>query len=305
MNNCGFSQEKTETLKITNRREANKMEKKASQLHEIIESSRNKAKVLAITSGKGGVGKTNISANLAICLAASGKRVLALDADMSLGNLDVIMDINSRYNISHFIKGRKRIEDIIHIGPEGLSLIFGGSGIEELADINEFQRQRILNELSCLQNDNDIIIIDTAAGISKSVISFCLSADHVLVITTPEASAMTDAYATIKVLVGNNFAGPISILVNMADSVSEGQKVYHQIENVAKRFLNTQVYSGGILLRDERLTHAVRARKPVVLMYPKAGISSSLAALAARLNNRSSVYASDQGFFAKVVNWFC
>lgn len=273
-------------------------------LQQIMESHKRPASVLAITSGKGGVGKTNITANLGICMAASGKKVLLVDADFSLGNLDIVMNVNNRYNISHLIYDGKSVEEIIHSGPEGLDLICGASGLEELADINEFQRRRLLKELSKLQNDNDVILIDTAAGISRSVVGFCLSANNVLVVTTPEATAMTDAYAMIKVLVGNRFAGHISLIVNMAQSIAEGKKTYQKIANVTGRFLNTHVYNAGILLKDERVSCSVRLRKPVVLAHPKSQITSSLAALAAKLSNSESSGLGDEGFFKKVVNWF-
>ena len=273
-------------------------------LQQIMESHKRPASVLAITSGKGGVGKTNITANLGICMAASGKKVLLVDADFSLGNLDIVMNVNNRYNISHLIYDGKSVEEIIHTGPEGIDMICGASGLEELADINEFQRRRLLNELSKLQNDNDVIIIDTAAGISRSVIGFCLSANNVLVVTTPEATAMTDAYAMIKVLVGNRFTGHISLIVNMAQSMAEGKKTYQKIANVAGRFLNAHVYNAGILLKDQQVSCSVRSRKPVVLAYPKSQITSSLAALAAKLSNSESSRLGDEGFFKKVVNWF-
>ena len=227
-------------------------------LQQIMESHKRPASVLAITSGKGGVGKTNITANLGICMAASGKKVLLVDADFSLGNLDIVMNVNNRYNISHLIYDGKSVEVIIHTGPEGIEMICGASGLEELADINEFQRRRLLNELSKLQNNNDVIIIDTAAGISRSVIGFCLSANNVLVVTTPEATAMTDAYAMIKVLVGNRFTGHISLIVNMAQSIAEGKKTYQKIANVAGRFLNAHVYNAGILLKDQQVSCSVR-----------------------------------------------
>lgn len=273
-------------------------------LQQMMESHKHPASVLAITSGKGGVGKTNIAANVGICLSASGKKVVLVDADFSLGNLDIIMNIDNKYNISHMINEGKSIKEIIHTGPEGIEMICGASGLEELSDINEFQRQRLLQELSKLQNENDMIIIDTAAGISRSVIGFCLFADHALVVTTPEATAMTDAYAMIKVLVGNKFTGHISLIVNMASSMAEGKKTYQKIANVAGRFLNTHVYNAGVLLKDERLNLAVRYRKPVVLAHPKSQITSSLAALAAKLSNSESSKLDDEGFFKKVVNWF-
>lgn len=280
------------------------MKNETLYLQQKMESYKRPANVLAITSGKGGVGKTNIAANLAICLAASGKKVLLIDADFSLGNLDVIMNVNSKYNISHMINSGKSIEEIIHTGPEGVEIICGASGLEELANINEFQRQRLMKELSGLQSDNEVIIIDTAAGISSSVIGFCLASDQVLVVTTPEATAMTDAYAMIKVLVGNRFTGQISLIVNMAQTVAEGKRTYQKITNVAGRFLNIQVYYAGVLVRDERLSSAVKQRKPVVLAYPKSQITSSLAALAAKLSDDVAAQNDDGGFFKKVVNWF-
>lgn len=273
-------------------------------LQQIMESHKRPASVLAITSGKGGVGKTNIAANLGICLAASGKKVVLVDADLSLGNLDIIMNFDNKYNISHMIQGGKSIEEILHTGPEGVEMLCGASGLEELSDINEFQRRRLLKELSKLQDENDVIIIDTAAGISKSVIGFCLFADHALVVTTPEATAMTDAYAMIKVLSGNKFTGQISLIVNMASSMAEGKKTYQRIAHVTGRFLNAHVYNAGVLLKDERLNWAVRHRKPVVLAHPKSQITLSLVALAAKLGNSEPSGVYEGGFFKKVVNWF-
>ncbi len=280
------------------------MKNETFELQQMMENYQRSGKVLSVTSGKGGVGKTNIAANLAICMAASGKKVLLIDGDISLGNLDVIMNINSKYNISHMLKGVKSIAEIIDIGPAGIEIICGGSGLENLANLNELQRQRLIREFTKLQEDFDVIIIDTPAGISKSAVGFCIASDHILVVTTPEAAAMTDAYAMIKVLVGNRFTGGISLVVNMADTIAEGKKTYQQITNVAKRFLNIHVHDAGILLRNERLISAVRQRKSVVLAYPRAGITLSLTALAAKLNNISAAEPNNDKFFKKVIGWF-
>lgn len=280
------------------------MEGEAIHLQQAMRNSRQGANVMAITSGKGGVGKTNIAANLAVCMAASQKRVVLVDADMSLGNIDLIMDVDSKYNISHMLNDGKNIEEIICCGPCGVEIICGVSGLHELADLGEFQRQRILNELNKLSNANDAIIIDTAAGISKSVVSFCLAADHVLVVTTPESTAMTDAYAMIKVLAKNNYKGQISMVVNMTKTAAEGRKVYQQIASVASRFLDIHVYCAGILPSDELLCSAVRLRKPAVLAYPKSKIARSFVTLAAKLGSRPAVNTESEGFFKKVVDWF-
>jgi flagellar biosynthesis protein FlhG len=280
------------------------MANEAIYLRQMMENYKRPAKVLAITSGKGGVGKTNVAANLAICLAVSGKKVLLIDADMSLGNLDIVMGMHNKYNISHLLNGQRSIEEIIYTGPEGLGIICGASGLEDLANIDEFRRHRLLRELSRLQSDFDVIVIDTAAGISKLVVGFCLAADHVLLVTTPEATAMTDAYAMIKVLIINRFARRISLIVNMASTVVEGKRTYRQIANVAKQFLNTHIYDAGVLLRDERLGCAVRMRKPVVLSYPKSRAATSLVALAAKLGTGLAATPNEEGFFRKVVDLF-
>jgi len=273
-------------------------------VQEIMENQQSRATVFAITSGKGGVGKSNIAANLAICLSALRKRVVLIDADLSLANLDIVMNITGRYNISHVISGQKSMEEITHIGPEGVEVICGASGLEGLADISQFERHRLLAEFDKLGNDCDAVIIDTGAGIDKSVVGFCLASDHTLVVTTPEPPAMADAYAMIKVLTANKFGGRISLIVNMAGSVAEGKRVYRQITEVAKRFLNADVYQAGVLLRDEKLCESVRQRKAVVLAYPKSRITLSLAAMATRLSKGWQVPERREGFFRKVVNWF-
>jgi len=280
------------------------MENHALNLQQTPAPCRPAATVLAITSGKGGVGKTNIAANLAICLANQNRRVLLLDADLSLGNLDLVMNLRSKYNISHVISGRKRMEEIIQQGPKGLQVICGASGLDRLADISEVEQHRLLEHLSRLQQETDTILIDTAAGISSSVIGFCLAADHVLVVTTPEASAMADAYGVIKVLVRKKYDRCISLIVNMAHSPAEGKQVYQRMADVTRKFLQANLYYAGTLLKDERLCLAVRARKPVVLAYPKAPISSSLATLATRIAGARFSGARPDSFFQRVMRWW-
>jgi flagellar biosynthesis protein FlhG len=279
------------------------MSEEGNRLKEIMDKSRRLAKVITIASGKGGVGKTNIAANLAVNFAADNKKTLLLDADLSLGNLDVLLNINSKYNISHFVSARKSLEQITHTTPEGINVICGASGLQNLNELPEFQKQRLLNELSELQKEKDLIVIDSAAGISKSVVGFCLASDQTLVVTTPDPTAMTDAYAMIKVLVKNNYQGNISLVVNMADSKAEGKKVYRQIANVASRFLDRHIYEAAVLLKDDKLNASVKMQKPVTLAYPRAQITYSLAALAAKLDTPDTIQTRQQGFFKKVVDW--
>jgi len=260
--------------------------------------------VLAVTSGKGGVGKTNIAANIAVSAAADNQRVILMDADLGLGNLDILMKIQARYNLSHVISGNRTLEQTTYVGPGGVEIICGGSGIETLANLSPFQRQRLLNEMECLQERSDLIVIDTGAGIHSTVVGFCLAADHTLVVTTPEPTAITDAYAMIKVLASKQYAGRISLLVNMAQSLAEGKKVYRQIADVANRFLNVAVYEAGVLCTDENLIQAVRRREPVVLAFPRADISRAFAAISNRLTKGTHIRTRQDGFFRKVVNWF-
>lgn len=262
------------------------------------------AMVLAVTSGKGGVGKTNISANLAICMAQENQRVILIDADLGLGNLDVLMNINSRYNLTHVVNGSRTIEQVIHVGPCGVETICGGSGIENIANLGNFQRQRLIGQIETLRKNSDVFIIDTGAGIHSTVLGFCTSADHTLVVTTPEPTAMTDAYAMIKVLAAHHYEGRISLLVNMAESLTEGKKVFRHISDVASRFLKIPVYEAGILCKDDYLLQAVRRRELVVLAYPKSDISKALLSISNRLTKGSRETNPQNGFFKKVVDWF-
>jgi flagellar biosynthesis protein FlhG len=273
-------------------------------LSEYRDNENSGAVVLAITSGKGGVGKTNIAANLSACMAADNQRVILMDADLGLGNLDVLMNIQSRYNLSHVVSGQRTLEEITQIGPNGVEVLCGGSGIEALANLGTFQRQRLLEEMQVLQDRSDLILIDTGAGIHSTVISFCLAADHTLVVTTPEPTAITDAYAMIKVLAAKNYTGRISLLVNMAQSLTEGKKVYRQIADVANRFLNVGVYEAGVLCRDENLVQAVRRRELVVQAFPKANVSRAFTAISNRLTKSVNIRTGGEGFFRKVANWF-
>lgn len=280
------------------------MENSALNLQQRPDNCQASATVLAITSGKGGVGKTNIAANVGICLASQSRRVLLLDADLSLGNLDLVMNLRSKYNISHVLSGHKRIDEVVQTGPGGLQVVCGASGLDRLAEISEFEQHRILEHLSRLQDQTDMIVIDTAAGISTSVTGFCLAADQVLVVTTPEAAAIADAYGIIKVLIRRKYPGPISLVVNMARTPAEGKQTYQRMADVARRFLKAEIYYAGTLLKDERLCTAVRSRQPVVLAYPKSQISRSLAALATRLGGIRPAEQMADGLFRRVIRWW-
>ena len=276
----------------------------AEKLRLMVRNTHKTARIVAITSGKGGVGKTNVAANLAICLMASGKKVILMDADLGLANLDVIMNVRARYNLSHVINGSKHIEQIIQQAPGGVQLICGASGLTELTELSQFQKQRIVQELTALEYQTDYIIIDTGAGISANVLCFCEAAHQTLIVVTPEPTSITDAYAMIKKLITNHSGTRISILVNMAESRVEAKKVYQRLASVSKKFLSAVVYDAGYVLRDEHVSEAVRQSEPLVLAFPRSQASYCLLAMAGKLSRSSESIAQENGFFRKVVNWF-
>ena len=268
-----------------------------------IQSSR-KATVLAIASGKGGVGKTNISANLAICLAAAGRRVAVFDADFGLANLDIILGVSSKYNLSHFVKGCRSLEEICQPVCSGVDIVCGLAGIEGLVDMSDFVRERVIRALEVLADNYDIVIVDTAAGIGRTVMAFCMASAHTVLVATPEPAAITDVYTLLKTLAIKQYDGRLSLLVNMAGNVAEGKKVYRQIALAATQFLNVRLNYAGVLVRDEHVNLAVKKRQPVVLEYPKCVASQSIMTVAARLSKVPVNNIAEQSFFKKVVNWF-
>src|SRR3954468_1507868 len=223
----------------------------ATQLRSLVRQHRaQRASVIAITSGKGGVGKSNVAVNLSIKLASVGKNVVLLDADLGLANADVLCNIDLPYNLSHVIARRKELHEVMVTAPGGFKLIGGASGLARMADLTDFDRARIVESLMAVEHSADTIVIDTGAGISPNVLSFTRAADHVLVVTTPEPTAITDAYAVIKVITKRESAFPddnrrISLLVNQARSPGEARVVYERIAKVARQFLNVGVYDAG------------------------------------------------------------
>lgn len=267
-----------------------------------------RATVFAVTSGKGGVGKSNVSVNLAITLAQAGKRVILIDADLGLANADVLCNIDVKCNLAHVVARQRELKDVMVEAPGGFRLICGASGLAKMADLSDFDRERLIRALGELETQCDIIIIDTGAGISPNVLSFTRAADHVLVVTTPEPPAITDAYAAIKVLVktaeteGVAHDRRISLLVNQALSPQEGAHVYDRVSKVARQFLGAVVFDAGFIPKDDAVTTAVRARTPFVLSAPRSGAAQGMAQLAARLAG-GAVQPQATSFFDRLGRW--
>ncbi len=245
--------------------------------------SRPRATVIAITSGKGGVGKSNVAVNLAIRFAKGGKDVVLLDADLGLANADVLCNVDLPANLSHVIARRRELRDVLVHAPGGFRLIGGASGLARMADLTDDDRRRLLDALADLEHQADIILIDTGAGISPNVLGFTRAADHVLVVTTPEPTAITDAYAVIKVVSRDEGTRRISLLVNQARSPAEGRVVYDRIARVAKQFLGATVFDAGHVMADEAVPTAVRRRTPFLLATPNCPAGLCITRLAMRL----------------------
>ncbi|NLV16966.1 MAG: MinD/ParA family protein [Syntrophomonadaceae bacterium] len=229
---------------------------------------RKHTRVIAVTSGKGGVGKTNIALNLAISISELGEKVILLDADMGLGNVDIIVGLIPRYNLYDLIKREKSIREIMITGPKGIQIIPGGSGIFQMADLKEWDLRMIVDELGSLDGESDYLIVDTGAGIASNVLNFALTADEIIIVTTPEPTSITDAYGIIKTATLRKARGKFHLIVNRVESKSEGDAVGKNIEYVCKRFLNVKVNILGHVMEDSKVHNAVMQQQALMLMAP-------------------------------------
>ena len=260
--------------------------------------------VIAIASSKGGVGKTNIAVNLAICLARRGRRVVLVDADLGTANVDVVMNVQSRFDLSHVIRGQRSIDEIAVPIERGLRLIVGASGLMSVADLSPLERQSLIDELGRLEFGADIILLDCGAGISQNVLAFAQSADELLVVTTPEPTALTDAYALAKVLSRAPWTPPMHLVVSQTNTLREGEVVAERVASVAARFLGVSLGCAGQVLRDQHVGLAVRQRVPFVVKYPDCAASTCIAALASRVDAASAESPARAGFFRRVFRFF-
>ncbi len=242
-------------------------------------------RTIAITSGKGGVGKTNITANLAIGFRKLNKKVMILDADLGLSNIDVILNLATRYNIKDFFSGEKRLKDLIVEGPQGIKVLPASSGIQELTSLDEFQRLMLIEAFDSYDSDMDILLIDTASGISANVAFFCMAAQEIIIVTSPEPTAITDAYALIKILFTRYQEKNFKILVNSVKNSKEATWVYKSLSIAAERFLSISLDYIGYVPYDNAVPKAVRAQKALIEIYPDSDASKSLIEIAARLCN--------------------
>lgn len=226
-------------------------------------------RVIAVTSGKGGVGKTNVSVNLSMAMSARGKNVLLLDADLGMANIDVLLGLQPKYNLSHVINGEQSLADILVPGPMGIHIVPAASGTEMMAGLSEAEHIGLIREFSEINQNVDVLMIDTAAGASSSVVSFCKAAQEVLVVVCDEPASITDAYAMIKLLSREHGIQRFRVLANMAHSVQEGRHLFEKLAKVTNRFLDITLSYYGVLPYDEYLRKSIQRQKAVVEAFPR------------------------------------
>ena len=253
-------------------------------------------RVIAVTSGKGGVGKTNIICNLAITLARDGRRVLLLDADLGLSNCDVMMGLTPRQDLRHLLFEDADIQDCLVTGPEGVDLLSGGSGVSELTDLDAAHKWRLLEALEPLGDTYDTLLIDTGAGIGSNMRFFAGAAQEVVIVVGPEPTSLTDAYSAIKVLANRCGMRRVLVCVNNVSSKAAARDVFRQLYTVTSRFLSVVVELAGWIPHDVHVEQAVMTQTPFVVTHPMAPASEGIKALSASLLRRQPDAAASGGF---------
>lgn len=278
----------------------------ATNLRQKVQESNesSNARVIAVTSGKGGVGKTSLSVNLAMEMAKLGKKVVIFDADFGLANVEVMLGIRPTYNLLDLIHNNKTMPEIITKGPMGIGFVSGGSGVSELASLDKNSIKLLISEMIKLDKMYDIVIIDTGAGITDSVMEFVMVSPEVLLVVTPEPTSITDAYSLLKVLRRKNEFNPIyktiNVVSNRVTNDSEGDEIFSKMNTVSSKFLNTKLEYLGAIPQDKNASMAIIEQKPVVSAYPNSPASKAIQELAGKLINTTHEEYKKKDGIAKV-----
>ena len=242
-------------------------------------------RVYSITSGKGGVGKTAVVANMAVSMANMGKKVLILDADLGLANIDVVFGLAPRYNLNHFFSGEQPLAEILVQGPHGIQILPAGSGVQNFTRLDSTQKLKLLEGLDTMHNDFDFVFIDTEAGISENVTYFNTAAQEILVVTTPDPTAITDAYALMKLLSTKYHEKAFNLVVNQTQNENEALDVYRKLTMVSNRYLDISIDFLGSIPSDKQMVEAIRKQRVMVDLYPGSKIASAFSQLAATISS--------------------
>ena len=267
------------------------------------DNSKKKAKIITITSGKGGVGKSNFVVNMGITLHKKGKKVLIFDADIGMGNDDVLMGVLPSYNVFDLLEG-KDINEVVVEGPYGINLLPGGSGINYIENLEEEERLAFIEKLTSLDK-YDYIFIDTGAGINKNVLAFIACSEETIVITTPEPTSLTDAYSLIKATDHFKLTNTANVIVNRAFSIKDGEETYNKLKRAVEKFLTIKVNYLGSISEDRKLVEGVRAQVPFTILHPKCDASKSIERISNKLIGNASVEnMGAEGLFKKLFSLF-
>ncbi|HBQ24772.1 MAG TPA: ATP-binding protein [Syntrophomonas sp.] len=265
-------------------------------------------RVIVIASGKGGVGKSTLALNISLSLCNRGKKVILMDADLGLANIDIMLGLLPKYNLHHMIQGKKNLKDIIISGPGGLSIIAGGSGITELANLGDNSLKKLLVELGKLDGEYDYMMIDTGAGISKNVISFLLSANDIIFVTTPEPTSMTDAYGMVKTIARKSTDKTFYLIVNRVVDNIEGILVAEKFKLVCEKFLNLHINILGYVVNEPLIGEGIKRQSAFIDIFPRSQAAKNINNIASNLissNDKSFPRDSSGGgikrFFKKII----
>lgn len=244
-------------------------------------------RVISVTSGKGGVGKTNITANLAYLLSKRGKKILLLDADTGLANIDIILGITPKYNLSHVLSGKKTLAESVVQGPGGIKILPASSGIRGMTELSKGQKFTLIEELDSLDENFDYMLIDTAAGITENVLYFNMVAGEIIVVVTPEPTSLTDAYALIKILYRDYSIRRFMLVVNMVMDSDEAIAVARRLNNATNHFLDLPISYLGHILKDRNISEAVRQQRLIAETQPDSKASKGMSDIITELCRRS------------------
>ena len=265
------------------------------------------SRVITISSGKGGVGKSSFSVNLAIYLASLKKRVLIIDADFGLANIEVLLGIRPKYCFYHMLKGEKNISEIVVDTNYGIKFISGGNGLKELSNVNSTEIKYFIEQFEYLDKIADIIIVDTGAGISPNVTNFLMASDENIIVTTPEPTSFTDAYTLIKIIKEQNRAiDKLNIVINKADDKYEADRIFTKISHVCNKFLGINIKNLGYITSDIALIKAIKQQKPAILSFPNSDFAMAIKSIGNRLINEEQVIDNSgiKNFMQKLMSVF-
>jgi flagellar biosynthesis protein FlhG len=259
------------------------------------QTAANPLRVIAVTSGKGGVGKTNISANMAVLAAKMGKRVLVIDADLGLANVEIVFGLKPRYHMGDLINSSISIEDVLIEAPHGVKILPAGSGVQNLTQLSPEDKLRFVASLEPVQDKFDIVLVDSGAGIGDNVLFFVGAAQEAVLVVSPEPTSLVDAYATVKVLSQKAGVRNFNVIINPVVEELPAREIFNKLTAVTSRFLSASVRHLGYIPRDENLHRAIMAQRPLVDAFPHSPASRAMSVIADKLFNESAPPLLDGG----------